>query len=133
MDNELSRRVALELIGARSAEDVQKVLDDAAAREWFHDSQHWTPYGNRDKNWDTVGNQHTNPIGALVEIITNGIDAILLRKAREDGITDPRAANAPQTMFDAVHRFFPSVIEGKIARLAPSERVNLPGNAFAWR
>jgi hypothetical protein len=125
MDNELSRRVALELIAARSAEDVQKVLDDDAAREWFHDPQHWSPYGNRDKNWDTVGNQQTNPIGALVEIITNGIDAILLRKARENGLTDPRANNAPQSMFEAVHRFFPNIVEGKIARLAPSERGDL--------
>lgn len=83
MNNELSRRVALDLIASRSAEDVQQVLDDAAAREWFGDPQHWSSYGGRDKNWDTVGNQQTNPIGALVEIITNGIDAILLRKARE--------------------------------------------------
>lgn len=125
MDNELSRRVALELIGARLAEDVQKIIEHGAAREWFDDPQHWTPYGNRDKNWDTVGNQQTNPVGALVEIITNGIDAILLRKARENGIADPRAADAPQSMFDAVHRFFPSIVEGKIARLAPSERGNL--------
>jgi hypothetical protein len=55
MDNELSRRVALSLIEARSVEDVQKILADAAAREWFDDPQHWTPYGNSDKNRDMVG------------------------------------------------------------------------------
>ncbi len=43
----------------------------------------------------TVGNQQTNPIGALVELIINGEDAILLRKAKEAGITDPRGGCAP--------------------------------------
>ncbi|GJQ54436.1 MAG: hypothetical protein HKUEN07_10050 [Rhodocyclaceae bacterium] len=125
MDSKLSRRVALALIEADSVDDIQAVLNDKEAKEWFDDPQHWSPYGNRDKNWDTVGNQQTNPIGALVEIVTNGIDSILLRKAREGGLADMRSPEAPQSMFEAVKRFFPHVVEGKIGLLEPPQRTEL--------
>ncbi len=125
MEQRLSRRVALALLEADSVDELQAVLVDQDAREWFDDPQHWSPYGNREKNWDTVGNQQTNPIGALVEIVTNGIDAILLRKASESGIVDMRSPDAPQSMFEAVKRFFPHVVEGKIGLLEPKERSEL--------
>ncbi len=125
MDEQQSKTIAERLIAAKSAEDVRAVLDDNDARFYFDDPQNWSPYGNREKNWDTVGNQQTNPVGALVEIITNGIDAILLRKAREAGITDFRAPEAPSSMVEAVKRFFPHVVEGKIQRLEPSQRIAL--------
>ena len=117
MDEHQSKTIACRLIAAKSAEDVRVVLNDNDARFYFDDPQNWSPYGNREKNWDTVGNQQTNPIGALVEIVTNGIDTILLRKAREAGITDFRASEAPSSMVEAVKRFFPYVVEGKIQRL----------------
>lgn len=125
MEMKLSKRVALELLRADSVDDVRRVLEDSEAKEWFDDPQHWSPYGNRAKNWDTVGNQQTNPIGALVEVITNGIDAILLRKAREEGVDDMRSSSAPQSMFEAVKRYFPHVIEGKIGLLEPTQRTEL--------
>ena len=125
MDEKLSRRIALSLLKAGSVDDVSAILKDDEASFFFDDPQNWSPYGNRDKNWDTVGNQQTNPVGALVEIITNGVDAILLRKAAEQGIADPRAPEAPQSMEEAVKRFFPNVVEGKIARLEPTARSKL--------
>ena len=57
--------------------------------------------------------------------MTNGIDTILLRKAREAGITDFRAPEAPSSMVEAVKRFFPHVVEGKIQRLEPTQRTAL--------
>jgi hypothetical protein len=125
MDEALSKEIALRLVAARSVEDVHAILKDDRASYYFGDAQNWSPYGNREKNWDTVGNQSSNPIGALVEILTNGIDAILLRKAREAGISDYRSAEAPQSMFEAVKRFFPHVVEGKIQRLEPKQRTEL--------
>jgi hypothetical protein len=125
LDEKLSRRLALELLKSESATDVKAVLEEADAAYYFDNQANWSPYGNREKNWDTVGNQQTNPVGALVELIINGEDAILLRKAREAGITDPRGTNAPRSMFDAVKRFFPHVNEGKIQKLSPQERTAL--------
>lgn len=125
MDSKLSRRIALELIRADSVEELQEILKDNEAKEWFDDPQHWAPYGKREKNWDTVGNQQTNPVGALTEIVINGIDAILLRKAHESGLTDFRAPAAPQSMSGAVKRFFPHIVEGKIALLEAEQRTAL--------
>lgn len=116
MDENASKNIALALVAADSAEAVAKVLTDNDY--YFGDPQNWSPYGNREKNWDTVGNQQSNPVGALVELFTNGIDSILLRKAKEAGIQDPRGVDAPQSMFEAVKRFFPHVNEGRIAKLA---------------
>ena len=125
MDSKLSQRIALALIEADSYDDINDVMKDADAKPWFDDPQHWSPYGNRDKNWDTVGNQQGNATGALVEVITNGIDSILLRKARENGLADMRSSEAPQSMAEAVKRFFPHVLEGKIGLLEPSQRTEL--------
>src|ERR1041385_3823236 len=125
MDEKLSRRIALQLVDANSAADVARVLEDSDASYYFGDPQNWSPYGNREKNWDTVGNQQTNPVGSLVELITNGIDAILLRRATEEGIKDMRGPSAPASMHEAVKLFFPHVNEGKIAKLGPEERSRL--------
>ena len=125
MEETLSRRLALALVAAESAADVKAVLQDSDARYYFDNTANWTPYGNRDKNWDTVGNQQTNPVGALVELIINGEDAILMKKAKEAGITDPRSGHAPRSMFEAVKRFFPHVNEGKIQKLSPAQRTTL--------
>jgi hypothetical protein len=126
MDQQLSKSIAFRLVAALSAADVDAVIkEDEDARYWFDNPQNWLNYGGRSKNWDTVGNQQTNPVGALVELVTNGIDAILLRKAREAGIEDFRSAQAPQSMFEAVKRFFPTVVEGKITNLDPTGRTKL--------
>jgi hypothetical protein len=124
-DEKLSRRLALALLDAGTADDVKAVLLDEEARYYFDNASNWVPYGGRDKNWDTVGNQQTNPVGALVELIINGEDAILLRKATEAGILDPRSGHAPRSMFEAVKRFFPQVNEGKIQKLSPAQRTTL--------
>jgi hypothetical protein len=125
MDEKLSRRLALDLIAAESAEDVKGVLSETEAQYYFDSAANWSPYGGREKNWDTVGNQQTNPVGALVELLINGEDAILLRKAMEAGIGDPRSGHAPRSMFEAVKRFFPHVNEGKIQKLSPAQRTKL--------
>jgi hypothetical protein len=128
VDEKLSRRLGVELLNADSAAGVRKVLSDAEGRYWFDNPSNWTPYGGRAKNWDTVGNQQTNPVGALVELIINGEDAILLRRAVDAGIKDPRSVDAPRSMFDAVKRFFPHVNEGRIQKLSPKQRTGLAEN-----
>jgi hypothetical protein len=125
VDEKLSKRIALGLLEAGTAADVKALMADEEASYYFENSANWANYGNREKNWDTVGNQQTNPVGALVELIINGEDAILLRKATELGIKDPRADTAPRSMTDAVKMFFPHVNEGKIQKLSPAERTTL--------
>ena len=41
-------------------------------------------------------------MGALIEVIVNGIDALLLRRSEEEGLEDPRSDEAPKSMKDAI-------------------------------
>ncbi len=120
-----SLTMARRLLEAVTSAGVMDVVRDEDYRYYFDDPSNWKPYGGREKNWDTVGNQQTNPVGALTELITNGIDAVLLRKAREGGMKDFRSEKAPRSMFEAVRHFFPQVVEGKIINLEPDQRTKL--------
>ena len=53
-----------------------------------------------------VRNQQSNPIAALVEKVTNSIDAVLVRKCFEAGI-EPKSSEAPKSMEEAIKKFFP--------------------------
>jgi len=125
MDGKLSKAIAERLLKALSAEDVQAVVEDADFSYYFDSPNNWRPYGDQVKNWPTVGSQQSYAVGALVELITNSVDAILMRKAKERGIVDMRAKDTPQSMFEAVKLFFPHVVEGRIANLSRKQRTEL--------
>jgi hypothetical protein len=116
MDEKTSNKLAHELLAAISSEDVAAILKHEDYAYYFDAPEYWSNYGNREKNWDAAGNQQSHGVGALVENIVNGIDAVLLRKAEEAGVTDPRASTAPQSMQEAVKRYF-NVPEGKLSNL----------------
>ncbi|WP_420412217.1 hypothetical protein [Roseibium sp.] len=83
--------------------DVHAVLEDASLLE---SPPNWKPYGGHENNYGVVENQQASPIPALVEKITNGIDAILERRCREEGI-DPKSSTAPKSIPEGVAQFFP--------------------------
>lgn len=68
--------------------------------------ENWKPYGGNENNFGVVENQQASPIPALVEKVTNGIDAILEKRCLEDGI-DPKSDQAPRSIEDGVATFFP--------------------------
>lgn len=65
----------------------------------------WSPLGGNENNFGVIENQQASPIAALIEKLTNSIDAILMRKCLEAGI-DPKSPAAPQTMHQAIETFF---------------------------
>ena len=67
---------------------------------------HWRPYGQNESNFGVVENQQSSPVPALIEKITNGIDAIMMRACIEQEI-DPRSEEAPRSIDAALERFFP--------------------------
>lgn len=83
--------------------EVEKVLKRYSL---LNSPANWRPYGGNESNFSVVENQQASPIPALIEKITNGIDAILMRRCIEEGI-DPRSEEAPRTIEDGVNRFFP--------------------------
>ena len=72
----------------------------------LNSSANWAHYGGTDSNFSVVENQQSGPVPALIEKVTNGIDAILMRRCIERGI-DPRSPEAPRSIMEAVEQFFP--------------------------
>ena len=65
----------------------------------------WKPLGGNENNFGVIENQQASPIAALIEKLTNSIDAILMKKCLEAGI-DPKSSSAPQSMHQAIETFF---------------------------
>lgn len=67
----------------------------------------WYPLGGDEKMFGIVRGQQSTPIAALVEKVTNSIDALLMKKCYEAGI-DPQSELAPRTMEEAILKFYPN-------------------------
>ena len=93
-----------ELFNAPVEDDVKRVL---AKYQLLQNPENWRPYGDNYSNFGVVENQQASPIPALIEKITNGIDAILMRLCQEQEI-DPRSEDAPQSIEGALERFYPN-------------------------
>lgn len=65
----------------------------------------WSPLGGSENNFGVIENQQASPIAALIEKLTNSIDAILMKKCLKAGI-DPKSTLAPQSMHQAIENFF---------------------------
>ena len=97
------RELFMRLLAAGTEDEVQAILDAAGLAS---DDSKWTPYGDNEAFYGVVENQQAHPVPALVEKITNGIDAILERKVLEAGL-DIRSAGAPRSVREALDRYFP--------------------------
>ena len=93
------------LYTAATEDDVDRVVRDASTPLGI--AGNWRPLGGNESNFGVIENQQSSPIAALIEKITNAIDAILTRKCYEAGV-DPKSSAAPRTMEDAIKQFFAS-------------------------
>lgn len=98
------RDLFMRLLTAGTEDEVQSIID---AEGLASDETKWTPYGDNESFYGVVENQQAHPVPALVEKITNGIDAILEKKVLQDGI-DIRSAEAPGSVQEALDRYFPN-------------------------
>ena len=91
-----------ELFRAETESALNVIIE---SNEKFKNYKNWHPLGDMDNNYSVVENQQSSPIAALVEKLTNSIDAILMKKSYENNI-DPRSSIAPKSMEEAVEQFF---------------------------
>lgn len=110
-----------DLLKAEREEDVTDALI-AWGFEKFTDAN-WLPYGGVENNFGMVGAQQADALGALVEKITNSIDAVLMRECYRRNI-DPRSNLTPRTMSDAAEQFL-QIPEGNLAKLSTIQRTTL--------
>ncbi len=99
----LSRRQLFEkLYFAKTEDEVDKVIE---AYPNIFVQGNWCPLGGNENNFGVIENQQSSPIAALIEKITNSIDAVLMKKCLEAGI-DPKSEQAPKSMEEAKAKFF---------------------------
>ncbi len=97
-----ARKLCNDLLYAETETTVVKTLKDAG---YWDDPAAWRPYGDLENNYGTIGNQQSEAVAALVEKIVNAIDARLANECLKRG-EDPASADAPQSIREAVHRYF---------------------------
>src|SRR5262249_25649864 len=88
---------------AQTEDDVDELIGSSQS---VFKKENWSPLGGDRIYFGIVRNQQSNPIAALVEKVTNSIDAFLIKKFFEAGI-NPASANAPNSMEEAIAKFFP--------------------------
>lgn len=93
-----------DLYFAQTERGVDKVIRNHPE---FFKPENWHPLGRNENNFGVIENQQSTPIAALIEKITNSIDAVLMKKCLESGI-NPKSKEAPKSMEEARARFFKS-------------------------
>ena len=75
-----------ELYFAQTEDDVDKVINNQPD---IFKGENWYPLGGNENNFGVIENQQSNPIAALIEKITNSIDAVLMKKCLEVSVLIP--------------------------------------------
>lgn len=96
-----------QLFGQFYNADTESEIDKVVQAISNNQRVSWTPYGENESFFGVIENQQASPVPALVEKITNSIDAILMRRCYEEGI-DPKDSAAPRSVNDAIKTFFKS-------------------------
>lgn len=118
-----SENLFYELFNSSEELEVDKVLLNYA---YVNHPEHWKPLGGNENNFGVIENQQSNPIAALIEKITNSIDATLMKRCYEEEI-DPRSLEAPKNMREAKQKFFDEFKNWDLAgpRQAQAENIQI--------
>jgi len=116
------KNLFIELYSAPTEKEVHKVLKKNSSI--FDNPDNWRPLGGNENNFGVIENQQSNPIAALIEKLTNSIDATLMKRCHEEGI-DPRSPEAPHSMEEAKQRFFESSRDWDLAGSRKSQAENI--------
>jgi len=91
------------LFNAPTENEIFELINSTPA---IFNSNNWKPLGDNPNNYGIIENQQSSPIAALIEKITNSIDAKLMKECYLSGI-NPKSIKAPQTMDQAIETFYP--------------------------
>ncbi|MEG9862246.1 MAG: hypothetical protein V6Z81_07060 [Parvularculales bacterium] len=112
-----TKDVCLRLLKADSEADVHKIIESIPEMQ---DQNNWQPLDKRDTNFNVTSNQASDGGKALTELMTNMVDAVLMKHAFQNGV-DPRSPKAPKTMYDAVDFLVKDLRGGKLVNLDPKD------------
>jgi len=109
--------VCLRLLAAESEAEVQEIVESVSE---MADQNNWQPLDKRDTNFNVTSNQASDGGKALTELMTNMVDAVLMKHAFQKGI-NPKAKSAPKTMYEAVDVLVKNLRGGKLVNLDPKD------------
>ena len=115
------RELFNKLYFAKTEQDVDKVIN---SHPNIFKSENWLPLGRNENNFAVIENQQSTPIAALIEKITNAIDAVLMKKCLEADIK-PTSGSAPQSMEEAKVKFFADHRDWDLARTRSKQAENI--------
>ncbi len=107
-----NKELCLKLLHADTELEVIGLLD---SQGYWGNEAAWRFYGDNEMNFSIAGNQQASSDAALVEKIVNALDARLLGACVGAGI-DPVGPGAPQSIPEAVTKFFGGVPPAKLAQ-----------------
>lgn len=96
-----NKEICLDILRCHTSESLKQIVEERKL-----DQEGWLLYGGRSNNVGTIDGQMKHADNALMEKITNSIDAILMRRCYEERIEPRDKARAPRTMPEAVGKFF---------------------------
>ena len=94
--------LCMALLRADTEVEVIRLLE---LQGYWGDADVWRPFGDREDNFATAGNQSSGADGALVEKLVNSVDAVLMGKCWSSGVR-PNSSDAPRSIPQAVAEFF---------------------------
>ena len=100
MNTEEIKNLCSDLMEADTEKDVVGILEIAG---YWDNPKVWRNYGDTEDNISTIGGQQSRAEYALVEKITNSIDATLINQCYLSGL-DPKDERTPKTIREAVAR-----------------------------
>jgi hypothetical protein len=109
--------VCRRLLDAESEAAVQAVIDDVPE---MRDAKNWRPLDGRETNFNITSNHASDGGKALTELMTNMVDAVLMKHALQQGI-EPKGKKAPATMHQAVDKLIKPLHGGKLTNLDPND------------
>jgi hypothetical protein len=129
MENEQIKNLCLSLMHSDMEAEVIALLKKAG---YWDDSKAWRYYGDRETNFNTIGNQQDRSDAALVEKIVNSVDACIVNECLIRDI-DPEGPSAPQSIQQAVAQFFgegrsSSTFAGRIREWTSTKRTEIARN-----
>ena len=107
----------MKLLSADAEEEVLKIIESNSV---FSNPSNWYPLDGRETNFNVTANQASDGGKALTELMTNMVDAVLLKRAHEHGI-NPKSKSAPKTMYEAVDKLVLDMRGGKLTNLDPKD------------
>jgi hypothetical protein len=102
---------------AESEQEVQSLIDGSPE---LRKASNWKPLDNRETNFNVTSNQASDGGKALTELMTNMVDAVLMKHAYLKKI-DPKSPKAPKTMYEAVDKLVKPLQGGKLVNLDPND------------